>query len=153
MLPCSSAAAGSPARPNRIFALWARCFVLKKTMVLPPLKEQQQRVISTVSLLPMRLPCNRNSTVERHGHALGYNCIDMTCSSAYTMSRDFDNMACLKAGTFNASGMQYGTMSSHFHDLMVFKEVQRQPISMSRFRVISQKAAQVTRLHMCCLCK
>ena len=37
ILPCSSAAGGRPARPNRILALCALCFVLKNTIVRPDL--------------------------------------------------------------------------------------------------------------------
>ena len=37
MLPCSSAAGGRPARPNRILARCAACLVAKKTMVRPAL--------------------------------------------------------------------------------------------------------------------
>ena len=45
MLPCSSADGGSSARPNRIFALCALCFVLKKTMVFPPLHHASSSVL------------------------------------------------------------------------------------------------------------
>jgi hypothetical protein len=37
MLPCSSAAGGRPARPNRILARCAACLVAKKTIVRPAL--------------------------------------------------------------------------------------------------------------------
>ena len=40
ILPCSSAAGGSPARPNRILALCALCFVLKNTIVFPSLRSR-----------------------------------------------------------------------------------------------------------------
>mmetsp|Transcript_30032 Transcript_30032/g.77641 ORF Transcript_30032/g.77641 Transcript_30032/m.77641 type:complete len:254 (-) Transcript_30032:37-798(-) len=50
MLPCSSTACGSCARPKRIFSRCARCLVLANTMVWPATKEREQMASSTASL-------------------------------------------------------------------------------------------------------
>ena len=73
MLPCSSAVGGNPCNAKPLLGLWARCLVLKNTMVLPLLKERLHRVTSTASLLPMRVPytCARTASAKTicHQHA------------------------------------------------------------------------------------